>query len=43
VAILRGKRVVVPTPADSLEPGDELVFVCTTEVEDEVRAVILGE
>jgi trk system potassium uptake protein TrkA len=42
VAILRGKRVVVPTPADSLEPGDELVFVCTTEVEDAVRAVILG-
>jgi trk system potassium uptake protein TrkA len=43
VAILRGKRVVVPSPADSLETGDELVFVCTTEVEDEVRAVILGK
>jgi trk system potassium uptake protein TrkA len=43
VAILRGKRVVVPSPADSLEAGDELVFVCTTEVEDEVRAVILGK
>jgi trk system potassium uptake protein TrkA len=43
VAILRGKRVVAPTPADSLEPGDELVFVCTSEVEDEVRRVILGE
>jgi trk system potassium uptake protein TrkA len=42
VAILRGKRVVAPTPADSLEAGDELVFVCTAEVEDEVRSVILG-
>ena len=43
VAILRGKRVVAPTPADSLEPGDELVFVCTSEVEEDVRRVILGE
>jgi trk system potassium uptake protein TrkA len=43
VAILRGKRVVVPSPDDSLESGDELVFVCTTEMEDEVRSVILGK
>ena len=42
VAILRGKRVVTPTPADTLEAGDELIFVCTAEVEDDVRAVILG-
>jgi trk system potassium uptake protein TrkA len=42
VAILRGKRVVVPTPDDPIEAGDELVFVCTGAVEDEVRAVILG-
>jgi trk system potassium uptake protein TrkA len=42
VAVLRGKRVLVPTPDDPLEAGDELVFVCTTEVEDSVRAVILG-
>jgi trk system potassium uptake protein TrkA len=42
VAILRGKRVVTPSPDDSLEAGDELVFVCTSEVEDEVRSVILG-
>ena len=34
VAILRGKRVLVPTPDDPLEAGDELIFVCTTEVED---------
>jgi trk system potassium uptake protein TrkA len=42
VAIVRGKRVLVPTPDDPLEAGDELVFVCTLEVEDQVRAVILG-
>jgi trk system potassium uptake protein TrkA len=42
VAVLRGKRVLVPTPDDPLEAGDELIFVCTTQVEDSVRAVILG-
>ncbi|MEU0552696.1 TrkA family potassium uptake protein [Dactylosporangium sp. NPDC006015] len=42
VAILRGRRVLVPTPDDPLEAGDELVFVVTSEMEDAVRAVILG-
>jgi trk system potassium uptake protein TrkA len=42
VAIVRGRRVLVPTPDDTIEVGDELVFVCTTEMEEEVRAVILG-
>jgi trk system potassium uptake protein TrkA len=42
VAVLRGKRVLVPSPDDPLEAGDELVFVCTAEVEDSVRAVLLG-
>jgi trk/ktr system potassium uptake protein len=42
VTILRGKRVLVPTPDDPLEAADELIFVCTTEVEEQVRAVILG-
>src|SRR4051794_37725531 len=42
VAILRGKRVVVPTADDPLEAGDELIFVCTAEVEDQIRAVVLG-
>jgi trk system potassium uptake protein TrkA len=42
VAIVRGRRVLVPTPDDPLEAGDELIFVCTLEVEDQVRAVILG-
>ena len=42
VAIVRGKRVLVPTPDDPLEAGDELIFVCTSEVEDQIRAVVLG-
>jgi trk system potassium uptake protein TrkA len=42
VAILRGKRVLVPSSDDPLEGGDELVFVCTTAVEDEVQKVVLG-
>jgi trk system potassium uptake protein TrkA len=42
VAVLRGKRVLVPSQDDPLEAGDELVFVCTAEVEDQVRAVVLG-
>jgi trk system potassium uptake protein len=42
VAILRGKRVLVPTGDDPLEAGDELVFVVTADVEDTVRSVILG-
>ncbi|MEN3306403.1 MAG: trk/ktr system potassium uptake protein [Micromonosporaceae bacterium] len=43
VAVLRGKRVLVPSPDDPLEAADELVFGCTAEVEESVRAVILGE
>jgi trk system potassium uptake protein TrkA len=43
VAILRGKRVLVPSPDDTLEAGDELIFVCRAEVEPRVRHVVLGE
>lgn len=42
VAILRGKRVLVPSPDDPLEAGDELVFVCTAEVECEVQDFVLS-
>jgi len=37
VTILRGGRVIVPQPDEPLEPGDELLFVASTEVEDQVR------
>ena len=40
VAILRGGRVIVPQPDEPLEAGDELLFVATAEVEDEVRAAL---
>ncbi len=37
VTILRGPRVIVPEADEPLEGGDELLFVATTEVEDELR------
>src|ERR1700758_2083397 len=37
VTILRGAGVTVPEPDEPLEGGDELLFVATTEVEDELR------
>ena len=43
VAILRGNRVIVPTPDDPLEGGDELLFVATSDVEPELRALMCGD
>jgi trk system potassium uptake protein len=43
VAILRGRRVIAPSPGDTLESGDELVFVCNEDAEDAMRSVILGK
>jgi trk system potassium uptake protein TrkA len=37
VTILRGGRVIVPQDDDSLEAGDELLFVATSAVEEEIR------
>ncbi len=39
VAIVRGSRVIAPTPDDPLEAGDELLFVVLPEVEDQLRQV----
>jgi trk system potassium uptake protein len=39
VTILRGGRVIVPQPDDSIEGGDELLFVTSGEVEDELRKI----
>lgn len=41
--ILRGGRVIVPTPEDPLEAGDEMLFVATPEVEEEIRTLLCGE
>jgi trk/ktr system potassium uptake protein len=40
VVVLRGGRVIVPQADDALEPGDELLFVATTAVEDEIHAAL---
>jgi trk system potassium uptake protein TrkA len=42
VAILRGGRVLVPSDDDPMEKGDELMFLCTADVEDEVQRVVSG-
>jgi trk system potassium uptake protein len=37
VAIVRGNRVIAPTPEEPLEPGDELLFVALPESEPAIR------
>ena len=37
VAIVRADRVIVPTPEEPLEPGDELLFVAMPESEPAIR------
>jgi trk system potassium uptake protein TrkA len=39
-AILRGERVITPSPDEPLEAGDELLFVAHAEVEDELQHVL---
>jgi trk system potassium uptake protein TrkA len=39
-AILRGDRVITPTPDEPLEAGDELLFVTHAEVEDQLQTVL---
>ena len=40
VAILRGGRVITPSPDAALEAGDELLLVATTEVEDQLDLLL---
>lgn len=40
VTILRGGRVIVPQQDDPLEGGDELLFVASIEVENDLRAAV---
>jgi trk system potassium uptake protein TrkA len=40
VTVLRGGRVIVPQPDDSLEAGDELLFVAAAAVEEEIRSAL---
>ncbi len=41
VTILRGARVIVPQADEPLEGGDELLFVAVSEVEAELRQLLL--
>jgi trk system potassium uptake protein TrkA len=40
VAIVRGARVVTPTPEEPLEPGDELLFVALPDTEPAIRKAV---
>jgi trk system potassium uptake protein len=42
VAILREGRVIVPSPDDPLTAGDELLFVTSENVEDELARLLSG-
>jgi trk system potassium uptake protein len=42
VAIVRGRRVITPSPDEPLEPGDELLFVTLPEIEAALRRSVLS-
>jgi trk system potassium uptake protein len=42
-AILRGERVITPTPDEPLEAGDELLFVTHADVEEQLKIVLAPE
>jgi trk system potassium uptake protein len=42
VVILRGGRVIVPQGDEALEPGDELLFVATSAVEEDIHDALAG-
>lgn len=42
VAILRGPRVLVPSPDDPLEAGDELMFLASEDVEEQIHDAVSG-
>jgi trk system potassium uptake protein TrkA len=39
-AILRGERVINPSPDEPLEAGDELLFITHADVEEQLKAVL---
>ena len=43
VAIVRGSRVVIPSPDEPLEAGDELVFVAIQDAETDLRLLVCGD
>jgi trk system potassium uptake protein TrkA len=43
VAIVRGRRVIIPRGDTVMGPGDEVVLLVTGESEDEVRRLFVGD
>jgi trk system potassium uptake protein TrkA len=41
-AIVRGSRVVIPSPEEPLEEGDELLFVAVQDAESDLRLLVCG-
>ena len=41
-AIVRGSRVITPSPDEPLEAGDELLLVARPDTEEAIRSAILG-
>ena len=39
-AILRGERVITPSPDEPLEAGDELLFITHADVEEQLKSVL---
>jgi trk system potassium uptake protein TrkA len=42
-AIVRGSRVVIPSPEEPLEEGDELLFVAVQDAEPDLRRLVCGD
>jgi trk system potassium uptake protein TrkA len=42
-AILRGERVINPSPDEPLEAGDELLFITHADVEEQLKSVLAPE
>jgi trk system potassium uptake protein len=42
VTVLRGGQVILPTPDDILEEGDEMLFVADNDAEARIRAIVHG-
>jgi trk system potassium uptake protein TrkA len=42
VAIVRGSRVITPTPEEPLEEGDELLFIALPEAEAPLRRSVIA-
>ena len=43
VALFRGNETVIPRGETQIQPGDEVVALTTRDLEDELRAILVGE